>query len=88
MGVVSDWTIPSCVPIEEVTINFNDDSDEMDGDVALDDCCVATEDYTAASVDELDLYEGQVVCVIDDSDTGKLSLHIFMCYDPLISTCS
>ncbi len=67
-------TIPSCVPIEEVTIYFSDDSDEVDGDIALDDCCVATEDYTAAFVDELDLYEGQVVCVIDNSVAGKLML--------------
>jgi len=37
----------------------------------LDGCFVATADYTRQSVDELDLIEGQVVCVIDDSDDGE-----------------
>ncbi len=44
--------------------------DAVDGDIVLDDCCVAIEDYAAKAFDELDLYEGQVVCAIDASDPG------------------
>ena len=44
--------------------------DSEDVDITLDDCYIAVADYAAASVDEVDLYEGQVVCVIDDSDAG------------------
>ncbi len=37
----------------------------------LEGCYMATEDYLKQDVDELDLYEGQIVCVIDDSDDGE-----------------
>lgn len=53
----------------ETAEDYYDDAETLD--VVLDDCCVAIVDYAAASVDELDLYEGQVVCVIDDSDLGE-----------------
>lgn len=36
------------------------------------DCYVVIQDYSKQDVDELDMFEGQVVYVIDDSDKGKL----------------
>ena len=41
----------------------------------MEECYVVTRDYTKLSLDELDVYEGQVVCIIDDSDRGKFSSH-------------
>ena len=43
------------------------DSDSMD----IEDCYVVVKDYQKIATDELDMTEGQVVCVIDDSDSGK-----------------
>ncbi len=56
--------------IEEDLDEYPDDIDAVDGDIALEDCCVAIEDYAAKAFDELDLYEGQVVCVIDGTEEG------------------
>ncbi len=41
----------------------------------LEGCYMATEDYLKQDVDELDLYEGQIVCVIDDSDDGEITIY-------------
>lgn len=49
-----------------------EDLDEAGNEIDLDGCYVATEDYLKQGVDELDLFEGQIVCVIDDSDNGEL----------------
>lgn len=38
----------------------------------IEDCYVVVKDYTKEALDELDVFEGQVVCVIDDSDEGRL----------------
>ncbi len=43
----------------------------------LEGCYMATEDYLKQDVDELDLYEGQIVCVIDDSDDGEITTYIY-----------
>lgn len=51
-----------------------EDLDEAGEEMDLDGCYVATEDYLKQDMDEIDLYEGQVVCVIDDSDNGESSL--------------
>ena len=32
---------------------------------------MVSQDYTKLALDELDVYEGQVVCIIDDSDRGE-----------------
>ncbi len=48
-----------------------EDLDEAGEEMDLDYCYVATQNYTKQDMDELDLYEGQVVCVIDDSDNGE-----------------
>lgn len=45
-----------------------DAADSLD----LEECYVVVQDYTKQDVDELDMFEGQVVYVIDDSDRGKL----------------
>ena len=55
-----------------------DESDEDDDDldsIDLEECYVVTRDYTKLSLDELDVYEGQMVCIIDDSDRGNFSNH-------------
>ncbi len=46
--------------------------DELDDDsIDLEDCYVAISNYSKASLDELDLRVGQMVCVIDNSDPGE-----------------
>ena len=47
------------------------DLDNDDDDLDLEDCYVATRDYVKLSMDELDVYEGQMVCAIDDTDKGE-----------------
>lgn len=47
---------------------FDDDND-IDS-IDMEECYVVTRDYSKLSMDELDVYEGQVVCIIDDSDRG------------------
>lgn len=53
---------------DEVFDDLDDGSDGLD----IGDCYVVLRDYTKQAVDELDMFEGQVVCVIDDSDKGKV----------------
>ena len=36
----------------------------------MEECYVVTRDYSNMALDELDVYEGQMVCVIDDTDRG------------------
>ena len=38
---------------------------------SLEDCFVAERDYTRQAADELDMFEGQIVCMIDDSHEGE-----------------
>ena len=46
-------------------------------DVMLDNnCYVAAVSYTKQAQDELSVHEGQVVCVVDDSDKSKLK-HLY-----------
>lgn len=48
-------------------------SDDMDTDsLDIEECYVVIKDYSKGAIDELDLFEGQVVCVIDDSDKGNI----------------
>ena len=50
--------------------------DDLDGDtdsLDIEECYVVVRDYAKRAIDELDMFEGQVVCVIDDSDKGKQS---------------
>lgn len=56
-------------------LEAEEDEDEllngMDNDsLDLEECYVVVKDYSKGAIDELDLFEGQVVCVIDDSDKG------------------
>lgn len=50
-----------------------DDIDCPCDSLDIDECYVVVRDYVKSSVDELDLFEGQIVCVIDSSDSGKKS---------------
>lgn len=54
--------------IDEHSDEFDDD-DDLDS-IDMEECYVVTRDYTKLSMDELDVYEGQMVCIIDDSDRG------------------
>ena len=38
---------------------------------ATEECYIATQDYSRQAPDELDIYEGQLVCVIDDTQEGE-----------------
>lgn len=49
---------------------FDDLDDDMDS-LDIEECYVAVRDYTKQDIDELDMFEGQVVCVIDDTDKGE-----------------
>ena len=50
---------------------FDDFDHDNDIDsIDMEECYVVTRDYSKLSMDELDVYEGQVVCIIDDSDRG------------------
>ena len=53
-----------------LSAEFLDDLEAADNDLELERCFVAIGNYTAEAIDELDLFEGQVVCVVDDSDKG------------------
>ena len=55
--------------ISEQSDEFDDDDDDLDS-IDMEECYVVTRDYTKLSMDELDVYEGQMVCIIDDSDRG------------------
>ena len=47
--------------------------DDLDGDsdsLDIEECYVVVKDYNKQDVDELDMFEGQVIYVIDDSDKG------------------
>ena len=54
-------------------------ADDAADSVELENCYVVVKDYAKQAVDELDVFEGQVVCVIDDSDEGKLKTIIGLC---------
>lgn len=59
--------------MDEVDYGEEDEDEDEDGSsVDLEECYVVTEDYSKTTMDELDMFEGQVVCVIDDSDRGEL----------------
>ena len=47
-----------------------DEDDDLDS-IDMEECYVVKRDYTRLSMDELDVYEGQMVCIIDDSDRGR-----------------
>jgi len=48
-----------------------DSMDELDNEsMDLEDCYTVVKDFTKSAIDELDLKVGQMVCVIDDSDSG------------------
>ena len=49
---------------------FDDLDDDMDS-LDIEECYVAVKDYTKQDIDELDMFEGQVVCVIDSTDKGE-----------------
>ena len=53
-------------------LDDDDDDDVEDGSdcMEVEDCYLVIKDYTKQDVDELDLFEGQAVCVIDDTDLG------------------
>ena len=63
-----------CCPASE---SMDDEAyDDLDGDTAsldIEECYEVIKDYVKQAVDELDMFEGQVVCVIDDSDKGEPS---------------
>ena len=41
---------------------------------------IVTVDYSKSTVDELDVIQGQLVCVIDDSEEGIFYVIYFICY--------
>lgn len=49
---------------------FDDLDDDMDS-LDIEECYVVVKDYAKQGIDELDMFEGQVVCVIDDTDKGE-----------------
>ena len=40
-------------------------------ELAIEDCYIATQDYSRQAPDELDVYEEQLVCVIDNTQHGE-----------------
>ena len=43
----------------------------------MEECYIATQDYSRQAPDELDIYEGQLVCVIDDTQQGEYTFSGF-----------
>lgn len=72
---ISYFPYPNYMVCNSMSTAISEQSDEFDDDDDLDsidmeECYVVTRDYTKLSMDELDVYEGQMVCIIDDSDRG------------------
>ena len=67
--MIYTFPTPTYAVIDEQSDEFDDDDDL--GSIDMEECYVVTRDYTRLSMDELDVYEGQMVCIIDDSDRGK-----------------
>lgn len=60
------------VAASEMLEDEEDVFDDLDtASLDLEESYVVTKDYAKLDVDELDLFEGQVVCIIDDSDIGE-----------------
>ncbi len=51
-----------------------DDMDNESEDDEEENSYIAIKEYIKADIDELNLHEDQVVCVIDDSDNGRYSI--------------
>ncbi len=55
---------------EDFDDGSSDELGAVDGDIAVEECYVAAVDYVAKDIDELDLHEGETVCIIDGTANG------------------
>jgi hypothetical protein len=70
---------PSCIiyfhAVDAESVAEDDDFDDLYAAAAdsldFEECYVVVKDYAKQDVDELDVYVGQVVRVIDDTDPGR-----------------
>ena len=42
----------------------------------LEDCYVVASDYSKKEIDEIDVFEGEIACIIDNSQTGNIPCSI------------
>ena len=63
------------MPLPHTSTLLEDGGDTLSLDnmeeFAMEECYIATQDYSRQAPDELDIYEGQLVCVIDDTQQGE-----------------
>ena len=45
----------------------------------LEDCYVVASDYFKKEIDEIDVFEGEIACIIDNSQTGNIPSSILSC---------